>query len=165
MSHVRMGTSPSGQDDTQMEDFSKDVDWFIRGIFNKDGRAEFSIWFYKQGIAYNDVQWCINYGDSTAWEKEILEHYTDYVDKKFYTTAYPKSSYLAHGGASPSFPCEGGRGTFGFQGPVIEGTAEAATRHEAVERTADSGVSRHSKGSIDDSIDESHIRRKVTVYP
>jgi len=37
-SHVNMGVSPSGQDDTQMEDFDENGNsFFIRGIFNKKG--------------------------------------------------------------------------------------------------------------------------------
>jgi len=56
-SHVRMGTSPSGQDDSQMNQFASDCDWFVRGIFNKLGRAEFAIFLYQEGIVIEDAEW------------------------------------------------------------------------------------------------------------
>ena len=33
------------------------LDWYIRGIFNKLGRAEFTIYFYDLGFALKDVPW------------------------------------------------------------------------------------------------------------
>ena len=57
-SHVHMGTSPSGQDDSQMEVFSESCDdFFIRGILNKAGRMEFTIYLYEIGVEIHDVQW------------------------------------------------------------------------------------------------------------
>lgn len=56
-SHVTMGTSPSGQDETQLDNFMKDCDWFIRGIGNKHGRLEFTIYDNLQGIVFKDVPW------------------------------------------------------------------------------------------------------------
>ena len=59
-SHVHMGTTASGPDEMQMHKLREsEHPWFIRGIFNKDGRAEFTIFFYDSGIRIDDVQWSI----------------------------------------------------------------------------------------------------------
>ena len=77
-SHHTMGTSPSGQDDTQLRNFiGPGKDWFIRGIFNKDGRAEFTILINSLGIMINDLEWSIfnpaPVSDRTAIETEIKD--------------------------------------------------------------------------------------------
>lgn len=58
--HVHPGnsTSPSGQDESQMNQFSHN-DWFIRGIFGRGGRAEFTFFDFKNGVRWNDVPWAI----------------------------------------------------------------------------------------------------------
>ena len=58
--HVHPGnsTSPSGQDESQMDQFSHN-DWFIRGIFGRQGRAEFTFFDYRNGVRWNDVPWAI----------------------------------------------------------------------------------------------------------
>jgi len=59
-SHVHMGTGPSGQDDEQMVLFeNSEHPFFIRGILNKCGRMEFTIYFYSSGIKISDAEWCI----------------------------------------------------------------------------------------------------------
>ncbi|MBP9091244.1 hypothetical protein KBI23_09455 [bacterium] len=59
-SHVRMGTSPSGTDESTMLRFrDENLDWYVRGIFNKHGRAEFSVYFFDIGFAVCDVDWCV----------------------------------------------------------------------------------------------------------
>ncbi len=59
-SHVHMDTSPSGQDDHQMDIFaSSDHPYFIRGILNKRGRAQFTVYFYETGIVVYDVPWSV----------------------------------------------------------------------------------------------------------
>ena len=59
-SHVRMGTSPSGQDETQMELFrSNGCPWFIRGILNKLGRMEFTIFCWETGMKIVDACWAL----------------------------------------------------------------------------------------------------------
>jgi hypothetical protein len=55
-SHINMGVSPSGQDDDQMRQFTE-RDWFIRGIFNKKGDAEFFIYYFKTGFIIKDASW------------------------------------------------------------------------------------------------------------
>lgn len=57
-SHVRMGTSPSGQDEAQMAEFAgSGHPWFIRGILNKLGRMEFSLFLYQSGVKILDAEW------------------------------------------------------------------------------------------------------------
>jgi hypothetical protein len=59
-SHVRMGTSPSGTDESTMLRFRDEgLDWYVRGIFNKHGRAEFTVYFFDIGFAVCDVDWCV----------------------------------------------------------------------------------------------------------
>lgn len=56
-SHVNMGTTPSGQDEAQMAVFQDSCEWFVRGIFNKGGRAEISLFLWDIGIRIDDVPW------------------------------------------------------------------------------------------------------------
>lgn len=56
--HPGNGTSPSGQDETQMNQFAHN-DWFIRGIFGRSGRAEFTFFDFKNGVRWNDVPWAV----------------------------------------------------------------------------------------------------------
>jgi hypothetical protein len=59
-SHVRMGTSPSGQDESQMATFrDSGHPWMLRGICNKEGRMEFTIFLYESGIKVVDAEWQI----------------------------------------------------------------------------------------------------------
>lgn len=57
-SHVRMGVTPSGQDNSQMETFKQSGhDWFIRLIANKNGEMKIDLYDYKLGISYLDLPW------------------------------------------------------------------------------------------------------------
>ncbi len=59
-SHVRMGTSPSGRDQRSMEELEESQHpWFIRGIFNKLGRIEFTVYLYDKGIVFEDAPWTV----------------------------------------------------------------------------------------------------------
>lgn len=74
--HVHPGnsTTPSAQDEAQMNQFSHN-DWFIRGIFGRHGRAEFTFFDYKNGVRWNDVPWAIHCPVSdelrAKWRKEV----------------------------------------------------------------------------------------------
>ncbi len=75
-SHVNMGTSPSAQDDTQMSIFSESCDdFFIRGILNKAGRMEFTLYLYELGVEIQDCQWAIHEPADNSrrekWQAEI----------------------------------------------------------------------------------------------
>lgn len=77
-SHVDMSTSPSSQDNSQMDLFKDNgCDWFIRGIANKKGKIEFAFYDFTKSIIYNDVPWSLHYeiddGRREKWVKEIDE--------------------------------------------------------------------------------------------
>ena len=84
-SHVWMGTSPSGQDEDQMQVFAKSCDdFFIRGIMNKSGRMEFTIYLYESNIEIHDVSWSIYdpNPDTTRrekWENEVKEKVGEFI--------------------------------------------------------------------------------------
>lgn len=88
-SHVNMGTSPSGQDDQQMQVFAGDCqDFFIRGILNKRGRMEFTLYLYSVGIEIEDVPWSIydpiQEAEKGKWQTEISQK----VEKMVYHYPY-----------------------------------------------------------------------------
>jgi hypothetical protein len=57
-SHVRMGTSPSSTDENTPLNYQRlGLPWFIRGIFNKLGRAEFTVYLFEEGYRFIDVPW------------------------------------------------------------------------------------------------------------
>lgn len=60
-SHVRMGTSPSTQDDDLMDYFrTLGHKFFVRGILNKNGRMEFTVDLYDKGLRIFDAPWRIH---------------------------------------------------------------------------------------------------------
>lgn len=86
-SHVRMSTEPSSQDNATMNDLgAQGNQWFIRGIFNKLGRAQFSIYQYDIGLFIDDAPWQIRHqpeistsggtrepGDKQGWAGSIKD--------------------------------------------------------------------------------------------
>lgn len=57
-SHVNMGVTPSGQDDTQMETFKEGGNpWFLRIIANKKGELKIDLYDYEKSIVYLDLPW------------------------------------------------------------------------------------------------------------
>lgn len=79
--HVHPGNStlPSTQDEDQMDLFNHN-EFFIRGIFGRQGRAEFTFFDYNNGIRWNDVPWQIyvpvDESRKDFWRKEIKEKVT-----------------------------------------------------------------------------------------
>lgn len=81
-SHHTMGTSPSGQDDSQMLEFGRTSgDWFIRLIANKNGRMEFSVYFYDLGIKLLDVPWILVDPAMDELRKAVMAEYEAKVRK------------------------------------------------------------------------------------
>lgn len=61
-SHVNMPTSPSGQDDKQIEVFMEnDNDFFIRIIGNKKGELRIDLYDFKVGIQYSELPYDVIY--------------------------------------------------------------------------------------------------------
>jgi hypothetical protein len=57
--HPSNNTSPTQQDEDQMELF-KHNEWFLRGIFGRNGRAEFTFFDFENGVRWNDCAWKIH---------------------------------------------------------------------------------------------------------
>ena len=69
-SHVNMPTSPSAQDDKQIEVFAENAeDFFIRIIANKSGEFRIDLYDFTTGVIYEKLPYEINYGADT----EIIE--------------------------------------------------------------------------------------------
>ena len=59
-SHVNMGVSPSGQDDTQAEELAKDNgDFLIRLIANKKGEMGITLYDLTRGLKFTDLDYSI----------------------------------------------------------------------------------------------------------
>lgn len=57
-SHVNMGVFASKTDDDTMQIFhGSGHEFFIRGIFNKNGEAKFSLYLYKVGLYFHETPW------------------------------------------------------------------------------------------------------------
>ena len=95
--HVHPGnsTSPSSQDEDQMEAFSHNP-WFIRGIFGRSGRAEFTFYDYQRSLKWKDVPWqihCPLSEELTAkWQAEIDAK----VTKQVFTPTKAYGGYQAN---------------------------------------------------------------------
>lgn len=94
-SHVRMGTSPSMTDDRSMlNDMGKGISsntgqvrfcfedcgypWVIRGIFNKFGEVNFTVYYYAEGLLFEDVEWTVEEPSAfeIAAEKAVNEFHS-----------------------------------------------------------------------------------------
>jgi len=89
-SHVNMETGPSGQDEDQMEIFEQsDHPYFIRGILNKRGRMEFTVFFYENGLKIIDPEWCVYDPVDNSMRGLIEKEFKDKVTKqKFNLSTY-----------------------------------------------------------------------------
>lgn len=112
-SHVRMGVSPSGQDDKQLREFSNSgYEWFLRVIGNKHGDFEYTYIDYATGIEIKDLSWDVKIPglDITSLKKEIKAE----VDLKvkdmpvvnyrgLYNPGYSRGSYVNPGYSSNGY--------------------------------------------------------------
>lgn len=85
--HPGNSTSPSGQDDTQLEKFTHN-EWFIRGIFGRMGRAEFTFFDFRKGLVWEDVSWKIQTDEIS---EELVEAWKAEVSKKVKAKVYVHS--------------------------------------------------------------------------
>jgi len=59
-SHVRMEVFPSSTDESTMTRKGNDgVEWYIRGIFNKLGKAKFDVYRFDRNYRFLDVPWAV----------------------------------------------------------------------------------------------------------
>jgi len=93
-SHVGMGVYPSGQDDTQIDELSKDCDdFYIMGIFNKKNEAYFELHLVKEGLYICDVPYSIRNIEKDELYEVIEEELKSKVRKtivygKYYSPKY-----------------------------------------------------------------------------
>lgn len=99
-SHVRMGTSPSGTDESTMRRFMDEgLEWYVRGIFNKLGRAEFTVYFFDRGYAICDAPWYVV--DPTTGEN-LTPQRTYFGSGPCAQSSYSQPAYRQSGEAQPS---------------------------------------------------------------
>jgi hypothetical protein len=114
-SHVNMATGASGQDNAMMDTFSTSGhDFFIRGIFNKKGEVNLSVYHYGRGIIFHHVEWQIYTEETDELREEIEAEVKQKVKKKTYSYSsaqypryqgnYPRSSYPPYGGKQDRLP-------------------------------------------------------------
>jgi hypothetical protein len=102
-SHINMATGPSAQDNSQMDTFaSSGHDFFIRGIFNKKGEVNLSIYHYGRGVIFHHVEWQIYTEETDELRDQIELEVKSKVKKKTY--AYSSHSYP---GSYPYYPRQG----------------------------------------------------------
>lgn len=128
-SHVRMGTSPSGQDDAQMRHFQQnECPWFVRGILNKLGRMQFDIFLWDAGVKITDAPWAIY--DEFVDQSRRSEIEADFEDKVTKRT-YPAYHYV--GQAAPhqpwSSPHPAGNGVVVVNGPQADDSWDGGDDH------------------------------------
>lgn len=88
-SHVMMGTSPSYQDERQMDMFrDNDCEWFIRAILNKRGRMEIDIFYFDSQIMFKDVPWIVYNPVTQEIREEILAEFGEKVTKRVYAPTH-----------------------------------------------------------------------------
>jgi hypothetical protein len=83
-SHVNMGTSPSGQDDSQVNLWKKnDQPYLIRAIINKHGRLQLSLFIWELGIEIHDQPWSVITPEdnerSTFWKSQLTTNVRRHV--------------------------------------------------------------------------------------
>ena len=72
-SHVNMSTTPSGQDENQMDLFLENTnDFFIRIIANKKGEYRIDIYDYEIGICYTEVPYDIYYDGDLGAQIDLI---------------------------------------------------------------------------------------------
>ena len=67
-SHVNMSTSPSGQDDKQIEVFAENADdFFIRIIANKQNDFRIDLYDFLTGVIYEKLPYTVDFGEDTNY--------------------------------------------------------------------------------------------------
>lgn len=98
--HPANSTAPSGQDEDQMNVLSNGNDWFIRGIFGREGRAEFTFFDWERGVRFNDVPWEMIILKDEDRENELASQVEAKVTKILYQQPSLHFSKRNFGGAT-----------------------------------------------------------------
>jgi hypothetical protein len=74
-SHVRMDTSPSGQDEVQAYEFGRkfELPWMLRGIVNKNGKMTLDLFWFEYGFVIRDIAWDVVYDLDDARTARLKE--------------------------------------------------------------------------------------------
>jgi len=97
-SHVRMSTTASFQDDKQMETLKENgCPWFVRGIFNKLGRMEFTLFLWEAGVKIVDAPWAICEHVDESIRAGIEAEFKDKVS----SAPFGPATFAGPGGMSP----------------------------------------------------------------
>lgn len=111
--HVHPGnsTSPSQQDDDTMKILENGNSWFLRGIFGRNGRAEFCLFDYERRLIFKDIPWEIEVVESATRKQTIKEQVDEMVKGVVYPLARTVYQSLPLSGDSPEsqFPDEMGQ--------------------------------------------------------
>lgn len=97
-SHVNMSPTPSGQDNTQMKDFSQN-DYYIRLIGNKEGEWNVSLWDFKNNILWEGLTlkyWFNIDVDTKALAQEIKDNVSEIQYKTPATSLYRGFPYQTY---------------------------------------------------------------------
>ena len=103
-SHVNMGTSPSGQDDAQMNTFAQNNPPFmLRLIANKAGRVAIYIYDYSAEVIWLDVSWRVEVVEDDALQAEIAAELKAKVRKITYAYAGAATGGARYGSGAPGY--------------------------------------------------------------
>jgi hypothetical protein len=95
-SHVHADTGPSKQDEDQTDIFlNSGIPWFVRGIFNKKGKASFDIFLIEEGLQITDAPWEIIEEHNAELRNQIA---LEIAYKVKYTPSTPKVYQQVKGG-------------------------------------------------------------------
>lgn len=97
-SHCNMSPTPSGQDNTQMKDFSQN-DYYIRLIGNKEGEWNVSLWDFKNNILWEGLTlkyWFNIDVDTKALAQEIKDNVSEIQYKTPATSLYRGFPYQTY---------------------------------------------------------------------
>ena len=97
-SHCNMSPTPSGQDNTQMKDFSQN-DYYIRLIGNKEGEWNVSLWDFKNNILWEGLTlkyWFNIDVDTKALAQEIKDNVSEIQYKTSATSLYRGFPYQTY---------------------------------------------------------------------
>jgi len=98
-SHVNMGISPSRQDEDTVEELrGEESGYFLRGIFNKQGKIGFSLFLYDENAMIDDPEWYVEDDIPAELEEEIRAEFKEKV-----SDTPPPSRWNQHQ-RQPQFP-------------------------------------------------------------
>lgn len=82
-SHVDMSTSPSSQDEKQMDLFLENPnDFFIRIIGNKKEHLKIDIWDFESGVIYEDMDYKVSYDEEILNQIKTLNEEIEFLKKE-----------------------------------------------------------------------------------